>query len=201
MNTNKSLLLCIWNGSLDLGWYLLDVHALLHEQLVVLVDIAATFEFIMDVAEEVQGTNWTLGGGLQAGLDASRMEVVEAKEGSDLVIGTDVVVADGTLPGLAAVLGLEQVGPIAFDGVCIVALGVDSEVDDAFLHEHTAVNCIGGVFSDEARDEVAGPSVAFELKLCLDESEYVAIALDLPTHPALPDLDLVLVAFDSDFPC
>ena len=119
----------------------------------------------MDVAQQVERTDRTLGSGLEAGLDAGRVEEVEAEEGGNLFTLAHVVVADGALPGLAVVLALQQVVPVLFDGVGVYALGVDPEVDDAFLDDHAALSLVHWVLAEEAGDVVAVALVVFELKL------------------------------------
>ena len=68
-----------------------------------MTDETPALDFGVNVAQEVERTDWALRSGLQAGLNAGRMEEVEAEEGCHFLTLRDIVVADRTLPALAVV--------------------------------------------------------------------------------------------------
>ena len=75
--------------------------------------------------QQIQRAHWAFDHGLQAGLNAGRVEQVEAKQRSHLLSAGDIVVADRALAGLAAVLRFEQVGqqPLYASAVLPFSLG------------------------------------------------------------------------------
>lgn len=176
----------------------LRLHAVPHEEFALLADEGALLDLAVDVAEEVEGADWALGGGLEGGLDAGGVEKMEAEEGGDFLAIVHVVVADGALPGFGAVVGaLAKTVPVLLDGGGVDALGVDSEVDHAFLDDHPLVDMIDRVLSQKPGDVVAYAGVLLQLKLGLDEGEEVAVALDFASDPALADFYLALAALDT----
>lgn len=74
---------------------------------------------------------------------------MEAEERGYIVSLIDIVIADGAFSGFTIVGRILEVRPILFDRVGINALGVDSEIDDAFLNEKTAISQLCKVFSYE----------------------------------------------------
>ena len=151
----------------------------------------------MDVFQQIQRTHWTFGCCFETGFDACGVEIVEAEKRCDFVSFFDVVVANGTLSDIwAIILGFKQTWPVLFDGAGIDFLGVDSELDNSLLDEDPSVLDLEGVLAQKPWDEIGIALDTLKLKLALHKSEHVGIAIDLAAHPALPNLNLVLLPLD-----
>jgi hypothetical protein len=120
------------------------------------------------------------------------VEEVEAEEGGNLVSSFDIVVADGAFACFALVVGLEQTGPILFDGGGVDLLGVDPKVYYPFLHHQPSVSQVHWVLPQHPWNVVACTLMPSQLELSLHQNEQVVIPFHLARNPALSHLHLVL---------
>ena len=151
----------------------------------------------MNMLQQIQRADWAFGCCFKAGFNAVGMKIVETEKRSDLVSFFDVIVTDGALSDFwAIILGFEQTWPVLFYGVGIDFLGIDSELNKSLLNEDPSVGGLQGMFAQKPWDEITNTLNILKLKLALDKSEHIALAIDLAANPTLPNLYLVLLPFD-----